>query len=50
MLFVEGICGGIRSKRETVYRGEEVTDPKGDQSAVGVSVIVEDVTETHDHP
>lgn len=30
--------------------GEEVTDPKGDQSALGVSVIVEDVTETRDHP
>lgn len=30
--------------------GEQVTDPKGYQSALGVSVIVEDVTETHDHP
>lgn len=29
--------------------GGEVTDPKGDQSALGVSIIVEAITETRDH-
>lgn len=29
--------------------GEEVTDPNGDQSALGVSSIVEDITETRAH-
>lgn len=29
--------------------GKEVTDPKGDQSILEVSIIVEGITEIHDH-